>query len=164
MLDQFQIPAGEEVRIDQAVMRSTVEAVFRKLGMSDEHARQSADVLIYADLRGYDTHGVSNMLRVYVQYFKDGNANPEPAWQIVRERKAVATIDSGGAHGGVIGPAGMRLAIARPWRLAPAASDLGPRMRVPESSTLAPRCQGVASAPCLGSRADVVDPFDPPAL
>ena len=54
MLEQFQIPDGVEVRVDQADMRATVEAVFTHFGMSAEHARQSADVLLYADLRGYE--------------------------------------------------------------------------------------------------------------
>ena len=113
MLEQFEIPEGVEVRVDQAVMRATVEAVFMKLGMPEADARQSADVLLYADLRGYDTHGVSNMLRVYVDYFRGGTTNPRPEWKVVRERKAAATIDSGGAHGGVVGPAAMRLAIEK---------------------------------------------------
>ena len=72
MLEQFQIPPGVEIRVPEQDMRATVEAVFRHYGMSPEHARQSADVLLYADLRGYDTHGVSNMLRVYVDYFGNG--------------------------------------------------------------------------------------------
>lgn len=111
MLKQFQIPPGVEVRVPQENMRATVEAVFRHYGMSPEHARQSADVLLYADLHGYDTHGVSNMLRVYVENFGKGKINPKPAWKVVRERKATATIDSDSAHGGVIGPEAMRMAI-----------------------------------------------------
>jgi LDH2 family malate/lactate/ureidoglycolate dehydrogenase len=113
MLEQFQIPEDIAVRIREADMRATVEAVFTHYGMSAEHAKQSADVLLYADLRGYDTHGVSNMLRVYVDFFDKGKINPTPAWKVIRERKATATIDSDTAHGGVIGPEGMRLAIEK---------------------------------------------------
>jgi len=113
MLEQFQIPPGEEIRIDEADMRATVEAVFSHFGMSAEHARQSTDVLVYADLRGYDTHGVSNMLRVYVDYFGTGQINPTPNWTVIKDRKATATIDSDSAHGGVIGPEAMRLAIEK---------------------------------------------------
>ena len=113
MLDQFQIPADLAVRIDQSAMRATVESVFKALGMPAEHAVQSADVLIYADLRGYDTHGVSNMLRIYVDWVRDGMINVNPSWRIVRERRATCTIDSDRAHGGIMGPEAMRMAIER---------------------------------------------------
>jgi len=113
MLKQFQIPPGVEVRVPEGNMRTTVEAVFKHYGMPAEHAKQSTDVLLYADLRGYDTHGVSNMLRVYVDFFDNGKINPTPKWKVVRERKATATIDSDSAHGGVIGPEAMRMAIAK---------------------------------------------------
>ncbi|MFT5445034.1 MAG: L-2-hydroxycarboxylate dehydrogenase (NAD+) [Gammaproteobacteria bacterium] len=113
MLEQFEIPPGVEVRVDPAVMRRTVESVFSVLGMSDEHATQAADVLLFADLHGYDTHGVSNMLRSYVEQMRDGRINVTPNWSITRERRAACTIDSDGAHGGVICPEAMRMAIAR---------------------------------------------------
>ena len=113
MLKQFQIPPGVEIRVPQQDMRATVEAVFRHYGMPADHAKQSADVLLYADLRGYDTHGVSNMLRIYVERLEQGKINPTPKWKVVRERKASATIDSDTAHGGVIGPEAMRMAIAK---------------------------------------------------
>ncbi|UCH46457.1 MAG: Ldh family oxidoreductase [Betaproteobacteria bacterium] len=113
MLEQFQIPEDIAVRVSEADMRATVEAVFTHYGMPAEHAKQSADVLVYADLHGYDTHGVSNMLRVYVDYFEKGKINPTPKWKVIRERKATATIDSDTAHGGMIGPEGMRLAIEK---------------------------------------------------
>jgi LDH2 family malate/lactate/ureidoglycolate dehydrogenase len=68
-------------------MRRTVESVFTALGMSEEHARQSADVLLFSDLHGYDTHGVSNMLRVYVELFVKGASTPR---QIGRLRASAA--------------------------------------------------------------------------
>jgi LDH2 family malate/lactate/ureidoglycolate dehydrogenase len=113
MLEQFEIPEAIAVRIDQADMRATVEGAFQALGMSVEHARQSADVLMYADLRGYDTHGVSNMLRIYVDWVREGLINVSPRWRVLRERRACCTLDSDRAHGGVIGPHAMRLAMER---------------------------------------------------
>ena len=113
MLEQFQIPAEFEVRVEADVMRATVHDIFRALGMSEEHARQSTDVLMYADLRGIDTHGVSNMLRVYVDWIRDGTVNVDAEWKVVAEAPATCTLDSGGAHGGVIGPHAMSLAIER---------------------------------------------------
>lgn len=113
MLDQFQLPEEDQVRVPADVMRATVEDVFRAMGLCDAHARQSADVLLYADLRGCDTHGVSNMLRIYVDWFRDGTIDPKAQWQITRSAGAACTIDSGSAHGGVVGPYAMRIAMER---------------------------------------------------
>lgn len=113
MLEQFHVSESEEVRVEPDAMRQTVHDIFTALGMPEDHARTSTDVLLYADTRGIDSHGVSNMLRVYVEQIRDGRTNLNPQWKIVREAAAVATIDSDGAHGGVIGPEAMRMAIER---------------------------------------------------
>ncbi len=94
-------------------MRATVEDIFGKMGMSNEDAAQATDVLIYADVRGIETHGVSNMLRRYVESFGEGGINPEPKPRIVREMPATVTLDSDGGHGLVIGPYAMNIAIER---------------------------------------------------
>lgn len=113
MLEHFHVPADLAVRVAPDAVRATVEDIFGALGMPDGDARQSTDVLLYADLRGIDSHGVSNMLRAYVQGFQAGRINPNPEWKIVREAAAVCTIDSDNAHGGVIGPEAMRIAMDR---------------------------------------------------
>ena len=113
MLERFHVPREIEVRVDPGVMRATVEDLFAALGMPREHALQSADVLLYADIRGIDSHGVSNMLRRYVDAIRDGATNLHPQWRITRDSPAACTIDSDGAHGGVIGPEAMRIAIER---------------------------------------------------
>ena len=113
MLERFHVPSGIAVRVDPRAMRATVEDIFEALGMPHEHAVQSADVLLYADIRGIDSHGVSNMLRVYVERIRAGEINLHPEWRITRDSPAACTIDSDGAHGGVIGPEAMRVAIER---------------------------------------------------
>ena len=75
MLERFHVPPEIEVRVDPAVMRGAVEELFVALGMPRGHAEQSADVLLYADIRGIDSHGVSNMLRYYVDAIRDGSIN-----------------------------------------------------------------------------------------
>ncbi len=113
MLDQFHIPPDIEVRVPPDAMRATVLDIFLALGMPELDAQQATDVLLYADVRGIDSHGVSNMLRVYVERIREGSINLHPEWRITREVGAVCTIDSDGAHGGVIGPEAMRIAIER---------------------------------------------------
>jgi hypothetical protein len=41
---------------DEDALRKFAENVFVKLGVSEEHSKIAADVLIEADLRGFDSH------------------------------------------------------------------------------------------------------------
>lgn len=94
MFDRFHVADDIAIRIQGDDMRATVENMFRHLGMPEEDAKRSADALLYADLRGVDTHGVSNMMRVYVAGMQKGTINPAPVMKIVKEASAVATVDS----------------------------------------------------------------------
>ncbi|MDP6550278.1 MAG: Ldh family oxidoreductase, partial [Dehalococcoidia bacterium] len=57
-----------------------VASIFEKMGVGADDARLAADVLVVADLRGVDTHGVSNMLRSYMDGYQSGQINPRPNW------------------------------------------------------------------------------------
>jgi LDH2 family malate/lactate/ureidoglycolate dehydrogenase len=63
------------------------------------------------DLRGVETHGVSNMLRVYVQDYQAGKLNPARGWRVVRESPGSAVIDAERRLGIIVGPRAMRLAV-----------------------------------------------------
>lgn len=74
-----------------------------------------------------DSHGVSNMLRAHVHGIRDGRINLGRHWRVTHESAAACTIESDGAHGGVMGTEAMRVAIDRarvygvgdltePWR------------------------------------------------
>ena len=113
MLERFHVPEDIAVRVPQESMRAAVEDIFIKMRMPPEDAVLAADVLMYADLRGVESHGVSNMMQNYVAGFQEGRINPTPQWKIVREALAVCTIDSDQGHGLVVGPAAMNIAIER---------------------------------------------------
>jgi LDH2 family malate/lactate/ureidoglycolate dehydrogenase len=111
MDDRFRVPEEIAVRVDAEDMHATVEGIFRSLGAPEEDARRCADGLIYADLRGIDSHGVSNMTAVYVAWMKDGSINPAPVMKVIRDAPAAATVDSDGGLGLTIGPQAMELAM-----------------------------------------------------
>ena len=113
MLERFHVPEDIAVRVNQEDMRATLVDIFTKLGMPKNDADQSADVLMYADIRGVESHGVSNMMRAYVAGFQEGTINPNPKTRIVREAAAVCTIDSDQGLGLVVGPQAMNEAIER---------------------------------------------------
>ena len=104
MLERLQIPEEITVRVRQEGMRSSVVEIFRKMGMPDTGARQAADVLMYADIRGIESHGVSNMMQTYLNMFREGLIYVNPHPKIISEVLAVATLDSYRGFGLVIGP------------------------------------------------------------
>jgi LDH2 family malate/lactate/ureidoglycolate dehydrogenase len=113
ILERFKVPAGDEIRVPEASLRQTVAAIFEKVGVPPEDAAEGADVLVTTDLRGVESHGVSNMLRVYVQQYREGRLNPRPQWRIVRESPGTATIDGDRGLGIIQGPRAMRLAMEK---------------------------------------------------
>ena len=113
MLERFKVPVEDQVHVPADDLRRTVTAIFEKVGVPHEDAAEGADVLVQTDLRGVETHGVSNMLRVYVERYGDGTLNPRPDWRIVREAPATATIDADGGLAVILGPKAMRVAIEK---------------------------------------------------
>lgn len=111
MLQRFKVPKEDEVRVPHESLRETVTAIFEKMGVPPEDAAEGADVLVMTDLRGVETHGVSNMLRTYVRQYREGQLNPTPNVRIVREAPATATLDADRGLGIMLGRAAMRIAI-----------------------------------------------------
>ncbi|MDA0596329.1 MAG: Ldh family oxidoreductase [Chloroflexi bacterium] len=113
MLEHFHVPEADRVMIRREDLFKTTADIFEVMGMSREDAELASDGLVTADIRGCETHGVSNMLRAYVQAFADGKINSTPDWKITKETSAVATIDADRAHGLVICPKAMDIAIEK---------------------------------------------------
>ena len=113
ILERFKVPAKDQVRVSEAALRGTVTQIFEKLGVSAEEAAEAADVLTMTDLRGVETHGVSNMLRAYVRDYRAGKLDARPGWRIVRESPGTAVIDAERRLGIIVGPKAMRLAIEK---------------------------------------------------
>jgi L-2-hydroxycarboxylate dehydrogenase (NAD+) len=113
ILERFKVPREDQVLVSEAALRRTVTEIFEKLGVSPEDAAEGADVLTMTDLRGVETHGVSNMLRTYVRDYKAGTLDPRPGWRVVRESPGTAVIDAERRLGLIIGPKAMRLAVAK---------------------------------------------------
>src|SRR5947207_11791370 len=113
ILERFKVPEKDQVLVSEATLRRTVTQIFEKLGVTPEDAAEGADVLTMTDLRGVETHGVSNMLRAYVRDYKAGKLDPRPGWTIVRQSPGMAVIDAERRLGIIVGPRAMRLAIEK---------------------------------------------------
>ncbi len=78
--------------------------------MSDADALQAADVLMSADLRGIDSHGVAR-LSGYVRLWEAGRANMKPVPKVLHETPSTATLDADEGLGLVVAPRAMQMAI-----------------------------------------------------
>ena len=112
MLERFKVPLEDQVRVSEQSLRDAVAAIFEKMGETFEDAALAAEVLVTAELRGVETHGVSMVSR-YLEHYNDGSLKPRPDWRIVRETPATATIDAGRGLVVFLGPKAMRIAMEK---------------------------------------------------
>lgn len=113
MLERFQVMERSFPRVPEKNLRETVTRVFEKMGLTPDDCSLGADVLVSADLRGVESHGVSNMLRAYVRGYQQGQTNAHPDWRIVRESPSTATIDCDRGLGIIVAPKAMEIAIEK---------------------------------------------------
>lgn len=90
-----------EVRIAKEPLKQFSRDVFVRVGFSPEDAEVQADVLVWANLRGVDSHGV---LRIpwYVELVDKGHMHPRPQIQVERETPATVLFDADYAPGPVV--------------------------------------------------------------
>jgi L-2-hydroxycarboxylate dehydrogenase (NAD+) len=91
------------------LLREFSTRVFLHFGVSEQDAAQAADVLVCADLRGIDSHGVAR-LHTYFELVNEDRINPRPQVKVIRSTPSTATIDGNNGLGLVIGPQGNRIA------------------------------------------------------
>lgn len=85
-------------------------AIFEKIGCPSDQAGLAARVLISADLRGVDSHGVAR-LSGYVRLQEAERVNAKPAIRIIHESPSTAVVDGDRGLGLVVAPFAMQVAI-----------------------------------------------------
>ncbi len=95
-----------------APLRAFCEEVFVRLGVDRADAAITADVLVAADLRGVDSHGVARLKR-YVDGLRDGVMKPHPKTRVVAETPATITYDADAGLGQPVSHAAMRKALEK---------------------------------------------------
>ena len=98
--------------ITESALRAFTQNIFLAMGCSAEHARLATDVLLLADLRGIDSHGVAR-LTGYVRLWEKQRINATPNITIVHETPTTATIDGDSGLGLIVAPFAMKLAIEK---------------------------------------------------
>lgn len=88
------------VRIQRDKLIELVQAIFAGAGTPLGEARIVAEALVWANLRGIDSHGVSRVPR-YLELFDSGEAKAAATMKVSRARPGVILIDADGAPGPV---------------------------------------------------------------
>ena len=86
--------------------------LFIKIGCFNDQAIEAANVLLSADLRGVDSHGVARLMG-YLRLYEKNRINPHPQLSVVHETPSTAVVDGDAGLGLVAGPYAMRLAIEK---------------------------------------------------
>ncbi|MDB5272889.1 MAG: ybiC [Chitinophagaceae bacterium] len=86
--------------------------IFLKIGCSEKDARLATEVLLSADIRGVDSHGVAR-LSGYVRLWESNRINATPNIQVVHETPSTAVVDGDGGLGLVVAPQAMAIAIKK---------------------------------------------------
>ncbi|HEX4921414.1 MAG TPA: Ldh family oxidoreductase [Candidatus Bathyarchaeia archaeon] len=105
-------PTVSEFKIQESKLKDFCNKVWMKLGVPQKDAETTTDVLVLADLRGVESHGVARLPRYYMD-LKNGWTKPTDQSRIVKETKATALIDGEMSLGQVVGRKGMELAIKK---------------------------------------------------
>ena len=101
----------EKYYIPFDIMENFMTDVFTGVGVPMADARICAEVLITADKRGIDSHGIGRLKPIYYDRIKDGIQNPKTNFEIINEGPTTAVIDGHDGMGHVIGKKVMDLAI-----------------------------------------------------
>jgi len=78
-----------------------IRRLFMGIGMSEDHAVQEADALMWANLRGVDSHGVARV-PWYIENTKTGVMNPNPAIEVKVDTPAIALVEADRAFGPIV--------------------------------------------------------------
>jgi LDH2 family malate/lactate/ureidoglycolate dehydrogenase len=110
-------PTVKKVLVESRELRAAVATLFETVGVGATHADEIAEVLVFADLRGVESHGVQFTPR-YLRGIMGGHLNPKPDLRVLHRRGSVALIDADNGLGFLSARRAMKEAIA-------IASDLG---------------------------------------
>ena len=98
--------------IDSARLESTATRIFEGLGAPPADAAWISHLLVLANLRGHDSHGVIRIPQ-YAEAVKTGGIDPKSPVTVLAETPVTARLDGGRGFGQVVARRGTELAIAK---------------------------------------------------
>jgi LDH2 family malate/lactate/ureidoglycolate dehydrogenase len=99
------------IRVPHERLRGIVRDIFTAAGTPASDATTVAESLVWANLRGIDSHGVGRVPR-YLELFDSGESKPAAAMKLATPRPGILLLNADGAPGPVALSRAMREAIA----------------------------------------------------
>lgn len=99
-------------RIQVERLEALTHEIFAALGAPQEDARWIATLLVRANLRGHDSHGVIRIPQ-YAGAVKRGEANPKPTIRVTSETPTTALVDGDLGFGQVVVRRATEIAVAK---------------------------------------------------
>lgn len=106
-------PAAEPVIVDFDYMKQFMKDVFLSYGCTEDQAETSSEVLIEADKRGIDSHGLGRLKPIYCDRIDQGILWANKPITVIKETETTALVDGNLGLGLYIGPHCMKMAIEK---------------------------------------------------
>ena len=100
------------ITVPAETLKRQIAEIYRAWGMSEEHIATTVDLMVEADLRGIDSHGIG-MVPAYDGYRREGKVKVQPDIRIVKEGPTFVLIDAGQSLGHVPARTAMSMAIEK---------------------------------------------------
>jgi LDH2 family malate/lactate/ureidoglycolate dehydrogenase len=98
------------IAVAESVLRTFAEGVLEKAGLDASDGRTVADSLLFANLRGIDSHGIIR-LPSYVRRLEVGGTRISPDIRVVKEAPALVLLDGDNGMGQVVGMRAAEIAV-----------------------------------------------------
>src|SRR5215510_9587769 len=102
---------SDDVLLTRSDLTGFAAAIFTAAGVNPDMAARWAEAVVWANLRGVDSHGIIRIPR-YVDLLRKKSINPRPAMRLERKEGAIAVLEADLAPGPVAMARAMREAIA----------------------------------------------------
>ena len=103
----------KEYIVQSTHLKQFTKSIFQKTGVPAQEATDAADVLVWADLHGVNTHGVRNLKEIYITPLEKKQLKCASLFQIDQETPISARVNAGRGLGLSAACQGMQLAIAK---------------------------------------------------
>lgn len=108
-----EVATTEYQRSTESKLKAFVTNALEKVGVDRAQAAVVGDVLVAADLRGVESHGVARLVSYYVNRIRSNKLNAKPNYAIVRETETTVLFDADNGLGHPVGKRAMEKVIEK---------------------------------------------------
>jgi LDH2 family malate/lactate/ureidoglycolate dehydrogenase len=101
-----------KIKIDHSILNDYVNNLLLKANIPSQHAKIMTDVLLYANLTGKESHGITRLI-MYLDRLRNNMINPNPIIRIFKENGPSVMMDGDNGFGPIVGHYSMKEAIGR---------------------------------------------------